>query len=87
MTRFKPGERVAFLSNNAYAEYDLADEAQTVALPPALDDQPFPAEPLACAINVSRRSEVLAGEDVAIVGIGFLGALLTRLAADAGRAF
>jgi threonine dehydrogenase-like Zn-dependent dehydrogenase len=75
---------VAFLSSHAYAEYDVADEAQTVALPPALDDQPFPAEPLGCAINVFRRSAILAGQAVAIIGIGFLGALLTRLAADAG---
>jgi threonine dehydrogenase-like Zn-dependent dehydrogenase len=35
-------------------------------------------------MNVFRRSGIVAGQTVAILGIGFLGALLTRLAADAG---
>jgi D-arabinose 1-dehydrogenase-like Zn-dependent alcohol dehydrogenase len=82
--RFKVGQRVGILSNNAYAEYDVAPEDQAVALPASLDRLPFPAEPLGCAMNIFRRSDIRAGQTVAIVGIGFLGALLTRLAADAG---
>ena len=78
------GQRVAFLSNNAYAEYDVAREDQVVALPDALSGQPFPAEPLGCAINIFRRSAIEPGQTVAIVGIGFLGALLTQLATEAG---
>jgi hypothetical protein len=35
-------------------------------------------------MNVFRRSGIWAGETVAIVGVGFLGALLVQLAADAG---
>ena len=35
-------------------------------------------------MNIFRRSDIVAGQTVAIVGIGFLGALLTRLATDAG---
>ncbi len=77
------GDRVAFLSNNAYAEYDIAPSSAIVKLPPALDGRPFPGEPLSCAINIFRRSDIRADQTVAIVGIGFLGALLTRLAADA----
>jgi threonine dehydrogenase-like Zn-dependent dehydrogenase len=55
-----------------------------VKLPPELADQPFPGEPLGCAFNIFRRADIHAGQTVAIVGIGFLGALLTRLATDAG---
>jgi len=55
-----------------------------VRLPAALADRPFPAEPLGCAMNIFRRSAIEPGQTVAIVGIGFLGALLTRLATDAG---
>jgi threonine dehydrogenase-like Zn-dependent dehydrogenase len=84
VTGFAVGDRVAVLSERAYAEYDLADADSAVRLPPALDALPFPGEPLACAMNVFRRSDVRAGQDVVIVGIGFLGALLTRLAANAG---
>ncbi len=78
------GERVAALSFHAYADYDLAAAANVVPLPPELDGMPFPGEPLGCAMNIFRRAEIRAGETVAIVGIGFLGALLTRLASAAG---
>jgi threonine dehydrogenase-like Zn-dependent dehydrogenase len=81
---FAPGDRVAMLSERAYAEYDVASTDSVVRLPAALDGLPFPAEPLGCAMNVFRRSEIRAGQDVVIVGIGFLGALLTQLAAHAG---
>jgi threonine dehydrogenase-like Zn-dependent dehydrogenase len=81
---FAAGDRVAALSYAAYAEYDLADASACVKLPASLDGQPFPGEPLGCAMNIFRRSDIGAGQTVAIVGIGFLGALLTRLAKDAG---
>ena len=35
-------------------------------------------------MNIFRRSEIAAGQTVAIVGAGFLGVLLTQLAAQAG---
>jgi threonine dehydrogenase-like Zn-dependent dehydrogenase len=35
-------------------------------------------------MNIFRRSEIAPGQTVAIVGIGFLGAILTRLASEAG---
>jgi threonine dehydrogenase-like Zn-dependent dehydrogenase len=78
------GDRVAFLSSAAYAEYDCAAETELIALPEALDGIAFPGEPLGCAMNIFRRSRIEAGQSVAIVGIGFLGALLTRLASRAG---
>lgn len=78
------GERVALLSYRAFAEYDLASADAVVKLPPALDNAPFPGEPLGCALNVFRRGEIRAEQTVAIVGIGFLGALLTQLAVNAG---
>jgi threonine dehydrogenase-like Zn-dependent dehydrogenase len=78
------GDRVAMLSNQAYAEYDIAAADSVVQLPPMLDNQPFPGEPLSCAINIFRRSKISAEHTVAIVGIGFLGALLTQLATRAG---
>jgi threonine dehydrogenase-like Zn-dependent dehydrogenase len=80
----REGERVALLSSKAYAEYDTAPAEAVVVLPRELDAQPFPGEPLGCAMNVFRRSNVTQGQTVAIVGIGFLGALLTRLASRAG---
>jgi len=78
------GNRVAMLSGHAYAEYDTADQSAVVKLPDALRDTPLPGEPLGCAMNIFARSEVKPGQTVAIVGIGFLGALLTQLAVHAG---
>jgi threonine dehydrogenase-like Zn-dependent dehydrogenase len=77
------GDRVASLSGRSYAEYDLADADKLVKLPDTLTG-PVPGEPLGCAFNIFRRSDIAAGQTVAIVGIGFLGAVLTRLATDAG---
>jgi len=78
------GDRVAALSYKSYAEYDLADADAVVRLPESLAGQPFPGEPLGCAMNIFRRSQIAEGQTVAIVGIGFLGAILTRLASSAG---
>jgi threonine dehydrogenase-like Zn-dependent dehydrogenase len=84
VTEFVPGDRVAMISNNAYAECDVANVSAVVKLPHSLDGEPFPAEPLGCAMNIFKRAAVQKGDSVAIVGIGFLGALLTQLAAAAG---
>ena len=78
------GQRVAFLSSNAYAESAVVGRDALVALPRSLDGQPFPGEPLGCAMNIFRRSDVREGQTVVVVGVGFLGALLCRLASQAG---
>jgi threonine dehydrogenase-like Zn-dependent dehydrogenase len=78
------GDRVAALSYKSYAQYDVAEADAVVKLPASLAGQPFPGEPLGCAFNIFRRSDIRPGQTVAIVGIGFLGAILTRLATDAG---
>jgi threonine dehydrogenase-like Zn-dependent dehydrogenase len=78
------GDRVAALAQHSYAAFDVADTSAVVPLPAALDGRPFPGEPLGCAMNILARSGIEPGQTVAIVGIGFLGAVLTRLAANAG---
>jgi threonine dehydrogenase-like Zn-dependent dehydrogenase len=79
-----PGDRVATLGTKAYAEYDLADAAAVAKIPNELTDVPFPGEPFGCAMNIFRRSDIREGQTVAIIGIGFLGAILVRLASHAG---
>ncbi len=78
------GDRVAALSYRAFAEFDVADADGVVRLPAFLDGQPFPGEALGCAMNVFQRSRIARGDTVAIVGLGFLGAVLTNLAARLG---
>jgi threonine dehydrogenase-like Zn-dependent dehydrogenase len=80
----REGDRVAFLSGHALADYDLAAADQLLPLPTALRNRPFPAEALGCAMNIFERSDVQAGQTVAIVGAGFLGTLLIQLCRKAG---
>ena len=84
VTDIEIGARVAALTYRAHAEYDVAAADAVVPLPASLGDVPIPGEPLGCAFNIFRRSAIEPGQTVAIVGIGYLGALLTRLAANAG---
>lgn len=84
VTDLERGERVALISGNAYAEYDVAPRQAVVRLPADFDALPFPGEPLGCVMNIFERSHVRAGQMVAIVGVGFLGLLLTQLAAKVG---
>lgn len=79
-----PGNRVTMLSYHAFAEYDVARADEVALLPSSLSGKPFPGEALAGAMNVFRRAGVAPNENVAIIGVGFLGALLTQLAARAG---
>lgn len=81
---FACGHRVTMLSGAAYAEYDVVEDTKAVLLPSELEGQPLPGEPLGCAMNIFHRSDIHEGHTVAIVGIGFLGALLTQLATKAG---
>jgi threonine dehydrogenase-like Zn-dependent dehydrogenase len=79
-----PGDRVATLAQHSYAEFDVADASAVIPLPAEMDGRPFPGEPLGCAMNILARTGVEPGQTVAIIGVGFLGALLTRLATNAG---
>lgn len=84
VTTLAPGDRVALLSAHGFATYDFAPAAQVVQLAAAMDDQPVPAEALGCAVNIFKRSAITPGQTVAVVGVGFLGTLLTQLAVTAG---
>lgn len=78
------GRSVVALCYRAYAEYDVADASTIVALPPELEGRPFPGEAFGCAMNIFERSAIAPGDRVAIVGVGFLGAILVLLAKRRG---
>ncbi|MDB4954406.1 MAG: threonine dehydrogenase [Myxococcales bacterium] len=82
--RVTVGDRVAFLSGGAFAEYDVAPESSVITLPACLDHRDVPGEPLGCAMNIFRRTGVAADHTIAVIGVGFLGALVVQLAAAAG---
>src|SRR5436190_7939026 len=66
----REGDRVAFLSNRAYAEYDVTKSDALVHLPAALDGRRFPGEALGCAMNIFHRSMIRSGQTVAVIGAG-----------------
>jgi threonine dehydrogenase-like Zn-dependent dehydrogenase len=78
------GDRVAFLSGHAFAEYDVARADALVVIPSSINARDIPGEPLGCVMNIFTRAGIERGHTIAIVGLGFLGALLTQLAARAG---
>ena len=84
VTNLTPGQRVTGLSYNAYAEFDTAKAENLVVMPDLFDDKPFPGEPLGCAMNIFARSDIKAGQTVAVVGCGFLGLLLIQLLKSEG---
>jgi threonine dehydrogenase-like Zn-dependent dehydrogenase len=84
VTEFSVGDRVTFLSYSAYAQYDKVSAQAVVKLPPSLDAVSFPGEPVGCALNVFRRSDIEEGQTVAVIGAGFLGAIVTALACARG---
>lgn len=84
VTLFDVGDRVTFLSNNSFSEYVNVNEKNVVKLPGDLDGVPFPGEPFGCAMNIFSRCSIKKGETVAIVGIGFIGAVLCALAVNCG---
>jgi len=84
--RTDDGRRVTGLSLHGFAERTVMHEDELVELPPELDGIPFPGEALGCAVNVVRRAGVRAGEEVAIVGMGFLGTAAARICELRGAA-
>jgi 2-desacetyl-2-hydroxyethyl bacteriochlorophyllide A dehydrogenase len=79
-----PGDRVAYLGQNGFAEFEVTPANHLLLLTDGDTATNFLGEPLACAMNIFRRAEIKAGQTVAIIGVGFLGALLVQLAVDAG---
>jgi threonine dehydrogenase-like Zn-dependent dehydrogenase len=70
------GRRVAFLTQQGFAEWAAVDESSLVDLP---FSGPFPGEALACAVNVVKRARIEPASRVAIVGMGFLGTAISQL--------
>jgi threonine dehydrogenase-like Zn-dependent dehydrogenase len=70
------GQRVTGLLWNGLAELGVGRAADLV--PIATGDQML-GEPLACAMNVVRRARIGPGDRLAIVGFGYLAALIVNL--------
>lgn len=84
VTGYSVGDRVAVLSSNAFAQFETVSVNKIVKLPVEMGKMNFPGEPLGCAMNVMKRSHIMDGQRVAVIGAGFLGLLLIQLAVKQG---
>ena len=84
VTGLRPGDAVALLSTTAFRDTVVAAPEEVVKLPADLAGVSFPGEALGCGFNIARRSMFQPGDTVAVVGCGFIGALVVKLAAVAG---
>ena len=73
------GRRVTGLIQGGYAQYAVARADELLAVPPSFDDAILLGEPLRCAANAARRAGRRPGERVAVVGFGYLAALVALL--------
>ncbi len=78
------GKRVTGLTYNAFSNYDLAKVENIVVLPKEFSTKPFPGEPFGCVMNIYERSQISAGEKIAVIGCGFLGLALIQLLKNKG---
>jgi threonine dehydrogenase-like Zn-dependent dehydrogenase len=67
------GDRVTGLIHNAFAQFTKADYRNVIRVPDGLDDLEALGEPLSCLMSGADRTPVSLGDDVAIVGAGFMG--------------
>lgn len=75
---------VALVGDGCFASEVVVGADAVVPLPPELDGRAFPGEAFGSAWNVAARAGFAPGQTVAVVGIGFIGAVVTALAAHAG---
>jgi NADPH:quinone reductase len=79
-----PGERVSFRASHGFSEYSVCPGNEAILLPRKLDSQPVPWGTFGAAMKLIEQARIGCGQTVAILGMGFLGALLTQLAACKG---
>jgi 2-desacetyl-2-hydroxyethyl bacteriochlorophyllide A dehydrogenase len=79
VTAFAPGDPVAvWVTERGYADYVVAPADHCFpasGVPPEL----ALGEPLGCAVNIVQLSEVSLGDDVVVVGAGFMGLVVLEL--------
>lgn len=78
VTRVKVGDRVTTLAEKGFSEYVCIHEDHAILLNQNTPLELALGEPLACAMNATRRSNVKIGDMVVIIGLGFMGQLILQ---------
>lgn len=78
------GQRVTGLFKEAFATEVVARARDLVLVPDEVADENALGEPLACLVNASRRTRIDLGDQVAMVGLGFMGLGMLQLVKHQG---
>lgn len=78
------GMRVTGGFGPSFAEHVIADRAHVVAVPEGLGIEDAIGEPLGCVIEGRRRTPVVTGDRVALVGAGYMGLLMLQVLSISG---
>lgn len=87
VTNIKAGDIVTALASPAYAEYFVSTANDLVKLPPTIDPIYALGEAVACCVHAAGRFGIRPGDNVAIVGCGFMGLVCLQLAKYQGAEF
>jgi threonine dehydrogenase-like Zn-dependent dehydrogenase len=78
-TQFREGDRVTGLFKGAYADLCLANEEILLPVPANVRNEAALGEPIACLVNAQRRTPVELADQVAVIGLGFMGLGMLQL--------
>ena len=87
VTAFKLGDMVTALALPAYSQYFAAPANRIVKLPSQVDPKIALGEAVACCIHAAGRFGIKPGDNVAVIGLGFMGQICLQLAKYQGAGF
>jgi threonine dehydrogenase-like Zn-dependent dehydrogenase len=78
------GTRVTGGFAPSFAEYVITDHRNIVVVPDELSTEDAIGEPLGCVVEGRRRTPVVAGDRIALVGAGYMGLLMLQVLGVSG---
>lgn len=72
---FEEGQRVTGLIYGGFADYAVAKNDLVIAAPDGISDEAVMGEPLSCMMSAIRRTSVDLGDQIALIGLGYMGLL------------
>jgi 2-desacetyl-2-hydroxyethyl bacteriochlorophyllide A dehydrogenase len=78
VTRFSKGDHVTALGGPGFSDFVLVNESYVEKVPENVPFECVIGEPLACVVNAVRLIYPKIGDNVAVVGTGFMGLLLIQ---------
>lgn len=79
VSHLKEGDRVTALGMHCFAEYAALPARKVIRVPNGISDEEALGEPISCLVSAAERTTVHLGDRVAVVGLGFMGILMTNL--------